>query len=231
MSVDLLGVAVSKDGQVAARFSDTVKRDFDSKDELEAFTKHPIPYEKQFEVPSGDFQLRVVFSSGGESFGKVETPLVIEPNNGKQFAVSGVALSNTLVNLTDNPADAEDALLEDRTPLIVNHMQIVPSATNQFKKTDMAVLYVEVYEPLLKTEKPPIVAVRYRVLERKSGTVRLDSGLMNVAPSIHAGNPVIPVGLKLVTDNLEPGEYRLELQAKDSAGGSSSVRTTDFRVE
>jgi hypothetical protein len=122
-------------------------------------------------------------------------------------------------------------LLEDRTPLIVNHMKIVPSASNQFKKSDMAVLYVEVYEPLLKTDKPPVVAVRYRVLERKSGAVRLDSGLMNVAPSIHAGDPVIPVGLKLVTDNLEPGEYRLELQARDSAGASSSVRTTDFRVE
>ncbi len=230
-SVDLLGVAVTKDGQVAARFSDTVKLDFQNKDELETFTQKPYSYEKQFSVPSGDFLLKVVFSSGGETFGKVETPLVIEPNNGKQFAVSGVALSNTLLNLKDNPADAEDALLEDRTPLIVNHMQIVPSANNQFKKTDMAVLYVEVYEPLLKSEKPPIVVVEYRVLDRKSGAVKFDSGLMNMAPSIHPGDPVIPIGLKLVTDKLEPGDYRLELKTKDSAGNSSLVRTTDFRME
>jgi VWFA-related protein len=230
-SVDLLGIAASKDGQIAARFSDTVKLDFDSKDELEAFTKHPYAYEKRFEVPSGSFHLKVVFSSGGESFGKVDTPLVIDPNNGKQFAVSGIALSNTLVNLKDDPAEAEDALLEDRTPLIVNHMQIIPSASNRFKKTDMAVLYVEVYEPLLKTDKPPAVAVRYRVLESKSGALKLDSGLMNVAPSIHPGDPVIPVGLKLVTDKLQPGDYRLEVQAKDSAGGTSSVRTADFQVE
>ena len=230
-SVDLLGVAVTKDGQVAARFSDTVKLDFQNKDELETFTQKPYSYEKQFSVPSGDFQLKVVFSSGGESFGKVETPLVIEPNNGKQFAVSGVALSNTLLNLKDNPAEAEDALLEDRTPLIVNHMQIVPSATNQFKKADMAVLYVEVYEPLLKSEKPPIVVVEYRVLDRKSGAVKFDSGLMNMAPSIHPGDPVIPIGLKLVTDKLEPGDYRLELTTKDSAGNSSLVRTADFRME
>ena len=230
-SVDLLGVAVTKDGQVAARFSDTVKLDFQNKDELETFTQKPYSYEKQFSVPSGDFQLKVVFSSGGESFGKVETPLVIEPNNGKQFAVSGVALSNTLLNLKDNPAEVEDALLEDRTPLIVNHMQIVPSATNQFKKADMAVLYVEVYEPLLKSEKPPIVVVEYRVLDRKSGAVKFDSGLMNMAPSIHPGDPVIPIGLKLVTDKLEPGDYRLELTTKDSAGNSSLVRTADFRME
>ncbi len=230
-SVDLLGVAVTKDGQVAARFSDTVKLDFQNKDELETFTKKPYSYEKQFEVPSGNFQLRVVFSSGGESFGKVETPLVIDANDGKQFTVSGVALSNTLLNLKDNPAEVEDALLEDRTPLIVNHMQIVPSATNQFKKADMAVLYVEVYEPLLKSEKPPIVVVEYRVLDRKSGAVKFDSGLMNMAPSIHPGDPVIPIGLKLITDKLEPGDYRLELEAKDSAGSSSRVRTADFRME
>ena len=231
VSVDLLGVVVTSDGQVAARFSDSVKLDFQNKDELEAFTKHPYPYEKQFEVPAGNFQLKVVFSSGGESFGKVETPLVIEPNDGKQFTVSGVALSNTLLNLKDNSADAEDALLEDRTPLIVNHMQIVPSANNQFKKTDMAVLYVEVYEPLLKSEKPPIVVVEYRVLDRKSGAVKFDSGLMNMAPSIHPGDPVIPIGLKLVTEKLEPGDYRLELEAKDSAGSSSRVRIADFRME
>jgi hypothetical protein len=208
-----------------------VKLDFQNKDELETFTQKPYSYEKQFSVPSGDFQLKVVFSSGGENFGKVETPLVIEPNNGKQFAVSGVALSNTLLNLKDNPAEVEDALLEDRTPLIVNHMQIVPSATNQFKKADMAVLYVEVYEPLLKSEKPPIVVVEYRVLDRKSGAVKFNSGLMNMAPSIHPGDPVIPIGLKLVTDKLEPGDYRLELTTKDSAGNSSLVRTADFRME
>ena len=230
-SVDLLGLAVTKDGQVAARFSDTVKLDFDNKDDLENFAKHPYSYEKQFEVPSGEFQLKVVFSSGGESFGKVETLLVIDPNDGKQFTASAIALSNTLLNLKDNPGDAEDALLEDRTPLIVNHMQIVPSATNQFKKTDMAVLYVEVYEPLLRSEKPPVVAVRYRVLDRQTGTQRFDSGLMNMAPSIHPGDPVIPIGLKLVTDKLTPGEYRLELEAKDSAGNSTHVRTADFRLE
>lgn len=37
--------------------------------------------------------------------------------------------------------------------------------------------------------------------------------------------------LKLLTDKLDPGDYRLELQAKDSVGGSSSVRTADFQME
>ena len=230
-TVNILGVVVDKRDNVVARFSDTAKLDFESKGDLEHFSKQPYHYEKQFEVPSGDFRLKAVFSSGGESFGKAETPLQIDLNDGKQFTLSGIALSNTVIKLNDVTADAEFSLLEDRTPLLVNHMEIVPSGTNSFKKTELAVLYVEVYEPLLKGDKPPAVALGYRVVDRKSGAVKFDSGLMNMAPSIRPGNPVIPVGLKLVTDKLDPGDYRLEVQATDSAGLWSLIRTADFNLE
>ena len=228
---NILGVAVDKQATIAARFSDSVKVELDGKPELDEFKKHPYRYEKQFEVPSGNFRLKTVVSTGSDSFGKAEIPLYIDPNDGQEFGISGIALSNHLINLAQNPDEQEDALLEDRTPLIVNHMQIVPSATNDFKKTDMAVLYVEVYEPLLKSEKPPVVALDYRVLDRKSGQLKFDSGMMNLSPSIRPGNPVIPVGMKLVTDKLDPGDYRLEVQAKDSTGTSSLVRTVEFKVE
>jgi len=230
-TVNVLGVAVTKDGNTAARFSDAVKLDFEGKKELEEFAKHPFHYEKQFEAPAGSFNLKVVFSSGGDSFGKLETPLVIDPNNGKEFTLSGIMLSNKLINLAQDPGNDEDALLEDRTPIIVNHMEIVPSADNRFKKADLSVIYVEIYEPLLKSEKPPVVAIDIRALERKSGAVKYDSGFLSVAPSIHPGNPVIPVGLKLLTEKLDPGLYRLEIQAKDSTGWSSLVRTADFQLE
>jgi len=54
-------------------------------------------------------------------------------------------------------------LLEDRTPLVVKGMQIVPSGSNHFKHTDTVVLYAEIYEPLLTSENPPVVATAYRI--------------------------------------------------------------------
>lgn len=230
-TANVLGMAVDKQGQVAARFSDSIRMELDGKSEVEQFKKRPYHYEKEFEVPSGNFRLKTVFSAGGDSFGKADIPLYIDDNDGKQFGISGIALSNKIVKLGENVEQADNDLEEDRTPLVVNHMQIVPSANNEFKKTDMAVLYVEVYEPLLRTETPPTVALNYRVLDRKSGAVKFDSGMMNLSPSIIAGNPVIPVGMKLVTDKLDPGDYRLEVQAKDSTGMSSLVRTAEFKVE
>jgi hypothetical protein len=45
------------------------------------------------------------------------------------------------------------------------------------------------------------------------------------------GNPVIPLGLKLPVNTLDPGSYRVELTALDSAGNKSQPRSADFEVE
>ncbi len=137
-SVNLLGIAYKPDGSIAARFSDTVNFDFEGKKEVEEFQKRPFHYENQFGVASGEYKLRVVFSSGNESFGKLETPIVIDPYLDKEFSLSGVALSNNLHRAADISTDLDGLLLEDRTPLLAQGFQISPSASNHFKKTDMA---------------------------------------------------------------------------------------------
>ena len=71
-SVNVLGIAYKPDGTIAARFSDTVDLDFDGKKEVEEFQKQPFHYENQFDVASGQYTLKVVFSSGNESFGKLQ---------------------------------------------------------------------------------------------------------------------------------------------------------------
>ena len=60
----------------------------------------------------------------------------------------------------DTPTGLDSALLEDHTPLIVKGLQVVPSATNRFKKTDNVIMYTEIYEPLLTGDNPPKVALR-----------------------------------------------------------------------
>jgi len=91
-------------------------------------------------------------------------------------------------------------------------------------------MYLEIYEPLLVGANPPKVGVQLRVMDRKSGEPKMDSGVIEVASFIRAGNPVIPVGLKLPVASLLAGSYRVELTASDSAG-KSVVRSADFEVE
>ena len=228
-AVNILGIVYKPDASIAARFSDTVNVDFDDKKQIEQFQKRPYRYENQFGVASGQYKLKVVFSSGNESFGKLELPLSIDPYRGQEFSISGVALSNDIRRAADISAGLDNQLLEDRTPLLVQGLQLSPSASNRFKKTDSAAIYAEVYEPLLKNPSPPEVAYELIVVERKSGQEKFHVG--DRTPKGKAGDPVIPLGLKLPVASLGPGSYRVQLRAVDSVGNSSKTRVADFEVE
>ena len=230
-SVNVLGIAYRPDGTVAARFSDTVKLDLENKKDLQAFTENPLHYENQFDIASGQYNLKVVFNSGGEGFGKVEMPLAIDLYDSKRFGMSGVALSKELHAVSDIGSGLDALLLEGRTPLVAQGIQITPSGSNRFKKAEPAVLYVEIYEPFLESQNPPRVGIQLRVIDRKSKEAKGDSGVVSVDKAIRAGNPVIPVGLKLPIDTLSPGSYIAELRAVDSLGNTSPIRAADFEVE
>lgn len=228
--VHVLGLVRKSDGSVAARFSDTVKLHLENKKEVESFKESPLHYESQFDVASGQYTLNVAYSSSGENFGKVETPLVVEPYDTKQFSISGVALSRSVINLGEADSGLDAALIEDRKVLVSRGFQIVPTGSTQLKKTEKALLYLEVYDPALLTPNYPVVALQLRVVDRKTGEALDDTGFMNLASLIRPGNPVISIGMGLPTEKLAPGQYRAEIQARDSAGHKTSLRTTEFEL-
>jgi len=232
--MNVLGLIYRPNAEVAGRFSDTVKLDFEDKKEVEKFAETPYHYENQVDVASGKYTLKVTFSSGGEGFGKVEVPLNIDPYDGKQFMISGVALSKNFHRVTEQEAHMDTQLLEGRTLLIVPAnpapFQFPPSGTSTFKATDNVGIYLEVYDPLLQDEKPPKLSVELKVVERQSGAQKLDSGGVPVDNFVRPGSPVVAVGLKLPLQGLTAGAYRLEMTAADSAG-RQMVRSTDFDVQ
>jgi hypothetical protein len=67
------------------------------------------------------------------------------------------------------------------------------------------------------------------VVERKSGLQK--AHVSERIAKVNAGNPVVPLGLKLPVGLLDPGSYRVELRALDTAGNISKTRSTDFEVE
>jgi hypothetical protein len=231
--INILGIAYKTDGSVGARFSDTVKLDFDDKKQVEAFQQKPFHYENQFDVASGEYKLKVVFSSSGESFGKLETPLTVEPYEPKDFAMSGLAFSKEARKASEMGLALDADLLEDRTPLISNGIQMIPTGAAQFKKNQLAAFYVEIYEPLLVTPDPATptaVAIQMRVLDRKTGEQKEDTGLMKLDLPQNPATPVIPLGERMPIASLTPGTYRIEVKAMDTAG-KQSVRIADFDLE
>jgi VWFA-related protein len=227
--LNVLGIAYRANANVAARFSDTVKIDFEDKKEVEKFAEKPYHYENQFDVASGQYTLKVAFSSGGESFGKLESPLNIDPYDGKMFMVSALALCSSFHKVAEVEANMDAALLEGRAPLVAMNFQFDPAGANRFKSTENVAIYFEVYDPKMLDEKPPGLQVQLKVLDRKGGPPKVDSGGVDANNFIRKGNAVVPIGLKLPVSGLTPGAYRIEITAMDSAG-RTMVRSADFDV-
>jgi len=228
-NVNILGIAYKPDGSVGARFSDTVNLDLE-KDEWKEFTKNPYRYQNQFDAAPGAYKLTVVFSGGGDTFGKFEAPLQIDAYDGQHFSLGGVVLTNAATRISDIPSGLDSVLLEDRTPLIVKGMQVVPSASNRFKRSDKVIMYTEIYEPGLASATPPRVGFAYHIYERASNKDVLFSGLAPADDFIQKGNPVIPGGLRVKVQDLPAGSYRLVVQAVDSANNQAPNRTVDFDI-
>ena len=216
-NVNVLGIAYRPDGSIGARFNDTVNLDLE-KDEWKEFTKDPYRYQNQFDAAPGTYKLTVVLSAGaGDTFGKFESPLQIDAYDGKQFTLGGVALTNSAQRVSDDSTGLDSVLLEDRTPLVVQGMQIVPSATNRFKKTDHVIMYTEIYEPLLATDKPPRVGFAYRIMERATNKELFFTGVAPRTISSRRATRSVPAGMVVKVKDLPPGAYRMVVQAVDDA--------------
>jgi hypothetical protein len=170
----------------------------------------------------------VVFSAGGENFGKIEKPLTIEPYDGKTFAVSGMALGELHKQEADSGMDA--VLIEDKVPLVAMGVQDVPAGQYSFKQADLAGLYLEIYDPPLTGENPPKVLMALKITDKKTGEAKVSSGTMPVDNYVHKGNSVVPVIMKLPLTQLQPGSYHLDVACGDSTG-KEMHRSADFEIE
>jgi VWFA-related protein len=228
--MNVLGIAYRPDGTVAARFSDKVTLDLE-KDEWKQFTQRPTRYSNQFPIAPGKYRLTVVLSGGGQSFGKYEAPLAIDPYDGNTFSVSGIALSNQVAQVQGLGGAVEADLLSDRTPLIVKDVEIVPSGSNHFKKTDKVALYAQLYDPYLNNPNPPALRIAFNVVNVKTGQVIAGAHDVDVTTFEEKGNTVVPLGITVPLDQMPPGTYRLDFQASDASGALSAVRSVGFDFE
>jgi VWFA-related protein len=228
--INILGIAHAPDGSIGARFSDQITLDLE-KDDWKKFTQLPLAYNNQFQIAPGKYNLTVVLSAGGENFGKYEVPLTIDPYDGKAFTLSGIALSNNVKPAAGLGGALEEDLLADRTPLVVKGMELVPSASNHFKRTDSVALYAQLYDPDLAAATPPVIHVSYNVIDVKTNQPVLSAHNVDASIFVQKGSPVLPIGLKVPVDKLQPGSYRLDMQAYDAAGGMTTVRHVQFDTE
>ena len=228
--VNVLGIAYRENGSIAARFSDTVKLDYQKKD-IKELGKGSFDYKNTFNIAPGSYTLKLVLSAGGEKFGKYVLPLKVEPFSGDSLSLGGPALGERFVPVSQLTANMDAALMEERTPLVFKGMELVPSTSGRFAKSSAPVVYVEVYDPALKTSSQPRVGVIFNIIDRKTNQSVVSSNTILINDYAQPGNPLVPFGFKLPVDKLQAGDYRLEVLGRDALGNASTPRDTDFSVE
>jgi VWFA-related protein len=230
-SLSVLGIAYRDDGSIGAKFSDQVKLELE-KDEWKEFTKNPFHYQNQFDAAAGHYKMNVVLSAGSDTYGKSSWPMDIDAYDGKQLALGGLALTNNAqpVEQLATQADFDSVLLEDRTPLVVKGMQVLPTAANRFKRSDRIIMYSEIYDAQLTEEKPPQVYMGYKIQERATNKEMFFSGTGAADGFIQKGSPVVPIGMIVMVKDLTPGAYRLVFMAADASGRQAPSRSVDFDI-
>ncbi len=224
--VNVLGIASTEGGDIGARFNDTLTLDFDEVDQK--WKEKPIHYEKEFQIAPGQYSLAVVFSTGGESFGKLTQALAIEPYQPGQFALSALALGKELLKHGAGEAPSAASLFDDRTPLNINGVEMIPTGSNAFAKSEQAFCYFEVYPAAADTSSGGSVTVKIRILNAKTGETAWDGGAAKL--DFPAGKSTIPLGVNVPIATLAPGAYTVETTAIDGAG-KSAQRTAFFEIK
>ena len=227
-SMDVLGLAYNLGGEVAARFSDTVRYYFDNRQQFDDFLRRPLRYEHQFEIAPGNYRFKLVFRSAKDRIGVVETPLAVDPYHAGQLGLSAIALSRDVQPM---PQDAAQLAAEEgKKPLIFRGNRINVSGSDLLLRTGTAEAYFEIYEPQASGAEPVQLTMHLRLLDAQSNEPKWDSGDVDLSALAKSGNRVIPVALKLPVAALPPATYHAELTVKDSAGGETR-RSTQFRLE
>jgi hypothetical protein len=245
----LLGIFSRANDGLTARFSDSKEEGSaflaDKSDPLErsefgreGFWNH---YETEVSLPPGDYSLRVGIDFGGalrraETLVKVESPA-------RRLTLSGIALCWRYFKYDQVPSklqlspDGVETMPFDLKPLVSNGFEFTPTGDTHFKANDPMAAYFEVFEPLLKDAQllpdgvSAHVQFEMRIVDTKTGEVKSDTGFRPADGFVNADSAVIPISEQVAIGELAPGNYQVQVRAKDSAGAETDWRTTSFTRE
>ena len=227
-SMDVLGLAYNADGSVAARFGDTVRYDFENRQQFDQFARQPLRYEHQMKVAPGNYKFKLVFRTAKDHVGVMEAPLVVDAFDAAHLDMSAIALSHDV-----RPFTPDEALAEAETgirALTFRGNRIVLAASGALSRTGVGEAYFEIYEPPVKAGEAVKLTMHLRLFEEPEEESRGNSSDVDLSELAKSGDAAISVGLRLPVATLAAGTYRAEVTVTDSAGGEVS-RSVEFRIE
>ncbi len=236
-TVAVMGVVRDKNGLVVARFSDmtsTLPWNFyrgplpPDRDFLRQWESAAIPsrYETQMELAAGSYKLEIVVTDG-EKFGRKEVAVNVDGKRAGNIGMGDVVLCKRFHAVLEGAQAAARA--PKYVPLVSNGVEFTPAGDTRFHGNEQLVGYFEIYGPLARATAG--ANFQMRVMDAKTGEVRMDTGWRTAEAEVRARDRAIPVAAEMEIDTLAPGAYVLEVQVADDAGRVAGKRVRGFVVE
>lgn len=237
-AVHVLGIVYTTAGEKVKEFGDTFTCYALASDLAKGLryskwwqSSAPTRFETQVELAPGSYEIRTVVSDGKKEFGRSVIPAQVSPFDGHQLMMSDVVIGGILRDaswvLRDAARIAPAPIVP--TPLVSKNVEFFPSVQSTIVRYLPLSFYFEIYEPLLEAQKPAVF-FSLKIMDTKDGSLVMNTGPVSAASWTQAGNVVIPIGLKVATQKLPSGSYKLQVQASDSAGRQTPWREASFII-
>lgn len=241
-TIGALGIVYDKNGSVVARFSDFACCDYgndstpssssqsSSERSNQETSMIPNHYEKQIDLPPGEFDIVVVLSDG-EKFGRQQMLMNIANSEANKLSLSEVAICRRVRNVAPESPETPAKISESYSPLISNRIEFTPTMDTCFKKDETLYTYFEVYERELTGQTAATVEVHWRIVDARTGAIKIDYTPLDAVSYVTADSSLIPIGRGINLSSLPSGWYRLEVEITAPALDSTPSRTANFSVE
>ncbi len=112
-------------------------------------------------------------------------------------------------------------------PLKVDQRLLVPAAQSHFRRKDVLTVFFEVYEPVLKSDKPDL-QVQMRLLQ--DGRPVAVSRAVELRHLTEDELVKVSYASGISIAHLKPGDYRVQVQVHDRIGDRQIVRESGFSI-
>lgn len=224
--INIVGVAYSDDGAVAARFSQTEQILLD-RQAVDNFRKQNLSYRNYFRVAPGKYRVKLVVADEQGNIGSSEQTLTIPPQSRNRLAASALIIAEHVSLLPDLLQNISDTLMEETDPLLCKGTQITMSVGNQLQVNAPFPVFFRLYNLTGAPSGWKLSSVA-RMTDEKGETrslppIPLDQNLIPVGPA------EAMIGMNLVFDNMGPGKYTLTIETTEAATKQSVSVVTDVR--
>ncbi len=222
--LNVMGVAYAENGNIAARFSESVHRAADK--EQGRNSNNGLVYKSYFKLRPGKYRLKIAVADEANNLGSVEQLLEIPVVPENNLAGSSLVIVDDASPLPALIENLRTQLLNENDPFVHAGLQVSPSIENKLSTKSLPAVLFKIYNFSENPEGWKAVAIA-RLLKDGKEVLSLPQIPLEQSPS-QFGATGAAFGLNLPFRGVVPAKYTLVIEIAEAATSRRTTVQTDL---